>query len=258
MYVLFPFWRRNISSILLMIWLAKVKQSTRQSSRCNDVSSKSHKLWIILRINSCDDMTVNFCSCLKELRSGLCDLVASCVYFRPQPDPRYILLSLQSSASLSGTGTKWPLSKSLAIKLKSIKYDMMSLTTTTCDDEDYENYVVFGQSRFIHILFCFSLWICFILWFLAQSIQWRLEGCYSKFPERKRSQNQGPGSDTGCPLALIWDIWTTPPKMNRRQRRIKILRKHVQQSQAQIEIHLTFTWLPDHHMTFPWPSPDLT
>ena len=30
---------------------------------------------------------------------------------------------------------------------------------------------------------------------------------------------------------------------------------HVQQSQAQIDIHLMFTWPPDH-LTIIWPSPD--
>ena len=31
---------------------------------------------------------------------------------------------------------------------------------------------------------------------------------------------------------------------------------HVQQSQAQIEIHLTFTWCSPDHLTIIWPSPD--
>ena len=31
---------------------------------------------------------------------------------------------------------------------------------------------------------------------------------------------------------------------------------YVQQSQAQIEIHLTFTWCSPDHLTITWPSPD--
>ena len=38
---------------------------------------------------------------------------------------------------------------------------------------------------------------------------------------------------------------------------VKNYKFHVHQSQAQIEIHLTFTWFsPDHHLTFPWPLQD--
>ena len=38
---------------------------------------------------------------------------------------------------------------------------------------------------------------------------------------------------------------------------VELYKFHVHQSQAQIEIHLMFTWPPDYHLTFPFPNLDL-